>query len=240
MRREEPDARGVEWLGYLDRTRRQKRTGRWYAAVVIWLRLMPLVCPEQSFKKAKEKTLISPRLDLGTLCVLDTCDNHLHHETVLTAHLGPIQTKIILSNLVIDFDSIKVQRRKRNKKKSPPLAIRSEYYTPPPESTTTDYSLYSFSSAARANVFQWRLTLPGSFSVPFLLLRSLVHSTHLPLSTIESKMYEHSSRVIAVDVFAGEGAACASGDGEEPEPPAPRASSVVLTAFAGEAWLALG
>jgi len=24
--------------------------------------------------------MTSPRLDLGTLCVLDTCDNQLHHE----------------------------------------------------------------------------------------------------------------------------------------------------------------
>jgi len=27
-------------------------------------------------------TVTSPRLDLGTLCVLDTCDNQLHHEAI--------------------------------------------------------------------------------------------------------------------------------------------------------------
>ena len=26
--------------------------------------------------------MISPRLDLGTFCVLDKCDNQLHHETI--------------------------------------------------------------------------------------------------------------------------------------------------------------
>jgi hypothetical protein len=26
--------------------------------------------------------MTSPRLDLGTLCVLDTCDNQLHHEAI--------------------------------------------------------------------------------------------------------------------------------------------------------------
>jgi hypothetical protein len=34
-------------------------------------------------KKTQKRRLTSPRLDLGTLCVLDTCDNQLHHEALL-------------------------------------------------------------------------------------------------------------------------------------------------------------
>jgi len=38
--------------------------------------------------------MTSPRLDLGTLCVLDTCDNQLHHEASdAMSNIWPVEAR---------------------------------------------------------------------------------------------------------------------------------------------------